>query len=124
MEIVDDNIVLSYIKESLLKELDYQFRLQEERDDEREQIRLESQEEHYRKVDELIRARNQKKTVAERRTQRRTERSDQAKNLEEMMQQKKAEKEEKKEREEEKKQQGEKIEKGMLGFLRKRRSIV
>lgn len=38
------------IKESILKELDYQFRQQEERDEERRK----RDEEHYRKIDEMI----------------------------------------------------------------------
>lgn len=38
------------IKESILKELDYQFRQQEERDQERRRL----DEEHYRKIDEMI----------------------------------------------------------------------
>lgn len=38
------------IKESILKELDYQFRQQEERDEERRKL----EEEHYRKIDEMI----------------------------------------------------------------------
>lgn len=41
------------IKESILKELDYQFRQQEERDEERKK----REEEHYRKIDEMISAR-------------------------------------------------------------------
>lgn len=45
------------IKESLLKELDYQFRLQEEREDAWEEERISRQEEHYRQIDELLRAR-------------------------------------------------------------------
>lgn len=48
----------SDIKESVVKELDYQFRLQEEHEDERERERAERQEEHYRKLDELLRERN------------------------------------------------------------------
>lgn len=48
------------IKESLLKELDYQFRLQEEREDARDEERIRKQEEHYRQIDELIRSYNQK----------------------------------------------------------------
>ena len=48
------------IKESLLKELDYQFRLQEEREDEREVQRVNRQEEHYKQIDELIRSRSVK----------------------------------------------------------------
>ncbi len=50
--------VCEEIKESMLKELDYQFRLQEEREDERDAARTSRQEEHYRQVDELIRSRN------------------------------------------------------------------
>ena len=42
------------VKESILKELDYQFRMQEERDDER----WKKEEEHYRKIDEMIRERH------------------------------------------------------------------
>lgn len=42
------------VKESILKELDYQFRMQEERDDERWKM----EEEHYRKIDEMIRERH------------------------------------------------------------------
>lgn len=38
------------IKESILKEMDYQFRQQEERDEERRRL----DEEHYRKIDEMI----------------------------------------------------------------------
>lgn len=38
------------IKESILKELDYQFRQQEERDEERKKM----EEEHFRKIDEMI----------------------------------------------------------------------
>lgn len=45
------------VKESILKELDYQFRMQEERDDERWKI----EEEHYRKIDEMIRERHRPK---------------------------------------------------------------
>lgn len=45
------------IKDSILKELDYQFRMQEERDDERWKI----EEEHYRRIDEMIRERHKPK---------------------------------------------------------------
>lgn len=63
------------IKESLLKELDYQFRIQEEKEDEREMQRVCRQEEHYRQIDELIRSyntggkRKDKKEVGEKRKQ-------------------------------------------------------
>lgn len=43
------------IKESVLKELDYQFRVQEEREDERHAELMKKEEEHFRKVDELLR---------------------------------------------------------------------
>lgn len=43
------------IKESILKELDYQFRQQEERDE----AHHKAEEEHFRKIDEMIRQRHQ-----------------------------------------------------------------
>lgn len=49
------------VQESLLKELDYQFRLQEEREEEREMRRQEKEEEHYKKIDELLREKSAKK---------------------------------------------------------------
>ncbi len=60
MEAVQSNNkeVCEEIKETLLKELDYQFRLQEEREEEREGIRTNRQEEHYKQLDELLRSRN------------------------------------------------------------------
>lgn len=45
------------IKESVIKELDYQFRMQEERQDEREKESLQRSEEYYRRMDELLRQR-------------------------------------------------------------------
>lgn len=42
------------VKESIIKELDYQFRMQEERDEER----WKQEEEHYRRIDEMIRDRH------------------------------------------------------------------
>lgn len=46
------------IKESIVKELDYQFRAQEEREDERDRRQIERSEEYYKKMDELLRAKN------------------------------------------------------------------
>ncbi len=43
------------IRESVLKEMDYQFRMQEEREEERDRKVMELAEEHYKKVDELLR---------------------------------------------------------------------
>lgn len=43
------------MKESVVKELDYQFRAQEEREEERERKQQERSEEYYQKMDELLR---------------------------------------------------------------------
>lgn len=53
--------LLSVLKEGLLKELDYQFRLQEEREEEREKLRIEKEDEHFRQLDENIRSAMDKK---------------------------------------------------------------
>lgn len=45
------------IKESILKELDYQFRIREEREEEQ----WKKEEEHFRKIDEMLRARYKSK---------------------------------------------------------------
>ena len=50
------------IKESVIKELDYQFRMREEREDEREERALERTEAYYRKVDELLRKKSNLRT--------------------------------------------------------------
>ena len=49
------------MKDSILKELDYQFRLQEEREETREKERVMREEEHFKQIDELLRARSAKK---------------------------------------------------------------
>lgn len=49
------------MKNSILKEIDYQFRLQEEREESRERERNQREEEHYKKIDELLRQRNIRK---------------------------------------------------------------
>lgn len=49
------------IRESVLKELDYQFRLQEEREEVRETDRCKREEAHYRQIDELLRDKSTKK---------------------------------------------------------------
>lgn len=128
--------VCEEIKDTLLKELDYQFRLQEEREEERELIRIDRQEEHYRRVDELIRSRNQKKSASEKKAERKEERALQAKHLEEIMQQRKEEKKQtvseydeqmvksEGKNENEQTKGKEKREKNKFGFLRKKRSIV
>ncbi len=48
------------IKESVVKELDYQFRMQEERDELRDKRIQERDEEHYKKMDELLRKKAKK----------------------------------------------------------------
>lgn len=50
------------IRDSVVKELDYQFRLQEQREDEREQARGKREDEYYQKLDELLRLRSKKNT--------------------------------------------------------------
>ena len=47
--------LVQQIRESVLKEMDYQFRMQEEREEERDRKVMERAEEHYKKVDELLR---------------------------------------------------------------------
>ncbi len=68
------------VKESLLKELDYQFRLQEEREDAREEERISRQEEHFRQIDELLRERNKRgkkgRSVRMERKEKRLEKND------------------------------------------------
>ena len=49
------------IKESVVKELDYQFRMQEEREEARDRLLAERSEEHYRKMDELLRKKARKR---------------------------------------------------------------
>lgn len=53
------------IKESVVKELDYQFRMQEEREEARDKLLVERSEEHYQKMDELLRKKAKKKILRE-----------------------------------------------------------
>jgi DNA-binding transcriptional MerR regulator len=46
------------IKENIVKELDYQFRSQEEREEERDKRQMERDEEYYKKMDELLRSKH------------------------------------------------------------------
>lgn len=48
------------IRESVVKELDYQFRLQEEKEEEKEKDRNRRQDEYYQKLDELLRQRSKR----------------------------------------------------------------
>ena len=49
------------MKDSILKELDYQFRNQEEREDKREENRIEREEKHFRQLDELLRKKHRRR---------------------------------------------------------------
>lgn len=49
------------MKESIIKEMDYQFRIQEEREEERERVFRQRNEEYYKKMDELLRTKQGKK---------------------------------------------------------------
>lgn len=49
------------MKDSILKELDYQFRNQEEREEKREENRIEREEKHFRQLDELLRKKNRRR---------------------------------------------------------------
>ncbi|MCL2719303.1 MAG: helix-turn-helix domain-containing protein [Lachnospiraceae bacterium] len=53
-ELVED------IKETMLKELDYQFRLQEEREENYIKEKIERDEAHYQRIDEMLRKRSRK----------------------------------------------------------------
>lgn len=53
--------LLQLMKEGLLKELDYQFRLQEEREIEREKVRIEMEDAHFKKLDENLRSAMEKR---------------------------------------------------------------
>lgn len=53
--------LVQQIKESVLKEMDYQFRMQDERDEERAKQAAERSEGYYRQIDELLRKKKNKK---------------------------------------------------------------
>lgn len=53
------------IRESIVKELDYQFRTMEEKEEERDQQLLQRSEEYYRKVDELLKSKTGRKDKKE-----------------------------------------------------------
>lgn len=56
-EVLQENneVMCREVRESILKEMDYQFRMQEEREDEREAAQIKRDEEHFHRVDELLR---------------------------------------------------------------------
>lgn len=49
------------MRDTILKELDYQFRIQEEREDKREENRIEREEKHFRQLDEILRKKNRRR---------------------------------------------------------------
>ncbi len=49
------------MRDTILKELDYQFRTQEEREDKREENRIEREDKHFRQLDELLRKKNRRR---------------------------------------------------------------
>lgn len=49
------------IKESVVKELDYQFRMQEEREEARDKMLAARDEQYYKKMDELLRKKSRNK---------------------------------------------------------------
>lgn len=53
--------LLRAMKDGLLKELDYQFRLQEERENERERVRSEKENAHFKELDENLRSAMERK---------------------------------------------------------------
>lgn len=53
--------LLEAVKEGLIKELDYQFRLQEEREAEREKVRTEKEDAHFKSLDEHLRSAMEKR---------------------------------------------------------------
>lgn len=53
------------IKESVLKELDYQFRMQDEREEERAKQAAERTEAYYRQLDELLRKKSARKKLGQ-----------------------------------------------------------
>ena len=53
------------IKESVVKELDYQFRTQEEKEEERERVQLQRTEEYYQRMDQLLRKKSKLRSAFE-----------------------------------------------------------
>ena len=49
------------MRDTIMKELDYQFRTQEEREDKREENRIEREEKHFRQLDELLRKKRRRR---------------------------------------------------------------
>lgn len=55
----------SQIKDNVVKELDYQFRAREEREEERDRRQVQRNEEYYQRMDELLRTKSRKRGLFE-----------------------------------------------------------
>lgn len=76
------------IKESVVKELDYQFRVQEEREEERNSLREKREEEHYQKLDELLRKKSRGIKAEKKRTRSEREAAEQKTTEQKLVEQK------------------------------------
>uniref|UniRef100_UPI004057034F helix-turn-helix domain-containing protein n=1 Tax=Acetatifactor sp. TaxID=1872090 RepID=UPI004057034F len=56
----NNQLLCREIKESVIKELDYQFRIQEEREEERDRKMEQRNEEYYKRMDELLRKKSKR----------------------------------------------------------------
>ena len=52
--------MIEEVKDSLVKEMDYQFRILGEEEEKRDVERIQREEEHYKKIDELLRGASKK----------------------------------------------------------------
>ena len=66
----------SEIKDSVVKELDYQFRAREEREEERDRITVQRNEEYYQRMDELLRKKTRRSRWGQERSSRRKKEED------------------------------------------------
>ncbi len=63
------------MKESIIKELDYQFRSQEEREEERDRLAQQRSEEYYKRMDELLRKKSGRRMVKQERKEQAAEKA-------------------------------------------------
>lgn len=61
------------LRDSIVKELDYQFRTMEEREEERESVRNRKEEEHFQQIDTMLRSRFKPKKEKKKRSENRSE---------------------------------------------------
>lgn len=62
----NNRLLIKEVRESVIKELDYQFRMQEEREEERDRAIIERNDSYYRKMDELLRSKSKIKRAEKR----------------------------------------------------------